>query len=168
MTEAQQRERIDIYDKNGNWQGRTIFRGEPFQEGEYCLVVQIWVRNSQGDFLIQKRAETVKVWPGIWATTAGVVSAGETALVGAVRELEEEMGIMAVPDDFQQLFQSLRRHSIGTVWLVEKEIALSEITLQAEEVSAAMWASPAKIRQMIAEGSFYDYGDDYFQQLFSL
>ncbi|MEM7116649.1 MAG: NUDIX domain-containing protein, partial [Chloroflexota bacterium] len=155
----QKRERIDLYDKESNPLGRTIFRGERIPEGEYCLVVQIWLRNSQGNYLIQKRAETVRVWPGFWATTAGVVSTGETPLMGAVRELAEEMGITAVSTEFHQLFQYLRGRAINTAWLVEKEITLADVTLQPEEVSDVMWASANEIRQMVAAGTFYDYGD---------
>lgn len=59
----------------------------------YVLVV-----NSQGEPYVQKRTTTKDVFPGYHDPAAGgVVLAGESYLDGAVRELEEELGIRGVP-----------------------------------------------------------------------
>lgn len=65
------RELWDLYDSEGRPLGRAGFRGVPLKEGEYHLVVQAWVRNADGEYLIQKRAADLASLPGMWATTAG-------------------------------------------------------------------------------------------------
>ena len=58
----------------------------------------ILVFNSQGALYVQKRTLTKDVFPGYYDPAAGgVVLAGESYEAGAVRELEEEMGIRGVP-----------------------------------------------------------------------
>ncbi len=58
----------------------------------------ILVFNSQGALYVQKRTLTKDVFPGYYDPAAGgVVLAGESYEQGAVRELEEEMGIRDVP-----------------------------------------------------------------------
>lgn len=58
----------------------------------------ILVFNSQGALYVQKRTLTKDVFPGYYDPAAGgVVLAGESYERGAVRELEEEMGIRDVP-----------------------------------------------------------------------
>ena len=102
MMAPSQPERIDLYDAGSNPLGRTVRRGEPLAPGEYHLVVQVWVRNSRGEFLIQKRRLGLDEAPGLWAATAGWVAAGEDSLEGAVRELEEELGIRASPNELSE------------------------------------------------------------------
>ncbi|UCE81817.1 MAG: NUDIX hydrolase YfcD [Deltaproteobacteria bacterium] len=54
----------------------------------------ILVFNSEGELYVQKRTQTKDVFPGYYDVAAGgVVLAGESYEQGAVRELEEELGI---------------------------------------------------------------------------
>lgn len=48
----------DVLDKNGEPTGKTVSRGfkGAFPKGKYHLVVHIWIKNSKGEFLIQKRS----------------------------------------------------------------------------------------------------------------
>src|SRR5262245_39916002 len=58
----------------------------------------ILVFNSQGELYVQKRTLTKDVFPGYYDVAAGgVVLASESYEQGAMRELEEEMGIRSVP-----------------------------------------------------------------------
>ena len=47
-------EKRDLYDKNRNLIGKTIYKGESVPEGSYIIVVLIYIQNSKGEFLIQK------------------------------------------------------------------------------------------------------------------
>jgi len=160
------REMWDLYNRDGEPQGRTIVRGDQLNDGDYHLVVQIWVKNARGEYLIQKRADHVKQAPGVWATTAGSVVAGETSRIGATRELAEELGIRAFPHELRKMYQDASRFALGTAWLLERDVALNEIRLQADEVAETMWADQALIRKMVEQGLFYDYGDEYFRHVF--
>lgn len=158
---------LDVYDANWNFLNRSIRRGQKLAENEFHLGVQIWVRNSNGEFLIQKRPMSLKVLPGIWATTAGAVEAGEDVLDGAVRELEEEVGIKVASDELQLIYKTKTTHFLGTVYLLKKDILLDELVLQTDEVSQVKWEVPSIILEMVNAGEFYDYGENYFEAVFS-
>jgi 8-oxo-dGTP pyrophosphatase MutT (NUDIX family) len=48
---------------------------------------------GRGCFLLTKRAPTLRAHKGQWALPGGRMDAGESALVAALRELEEELGL---------------------------------------------------------------------------
>lgn len=43
---------------------------------------------------------------------------------------------------------------------------MSDLKLQEEEVSEAKWVHRNKLRQMIKNGEFHDYGSEYFEAVF--
>ena len=45
----------DLYDKNGNKTDKTYYKGEDIPKGYYPMVVMVVIRNSKGEFLMQKR-----------------------------------------------------------------------------------------------------------------
>ncbi|MEI9913856.1 MAG: NUDIX domain-containing protein [Candidatus Saccharibacteria bacterium] len=60
-------------------------------------IARIFLSNSKGEILIQKRSATHKSLPNRWdQTSAGHVDAGEDYDEAAYRELKEEMGIDGV------------------------------------------------------------------------
>jgi 8-oxo-dGTP pyrophosphatase MutT (NUDIX family)/diadenosine tetraphosphate (Ap4A) HIT family hydrolase len=156
----------DILDENGNKTNRTIIRGQELQPGDYHLVVHIWIVNDKNEFLIQKRAEHLKLMPGIWAVTGGSAVQGEDSLTAAVREAKEEMGIDVDLANFTKIATVKRKDNIADVWLARQNVALEDIKLQTEEVSDARWASKEAIEAMLQEGSFHNYGEAYFKRVF--
>ena len=42
----------DLYDSQRNPLNKTHERGQPFAEGEFYVCTEIWVKNSEGKFLI--------------------------------------------------------------------------------------------------------------------
>lgn len=61
-------EKRDLYDENRNLTGKMIFKNFPIPNGYYILVVLIFIQNTEGKFLIQKRS---KIKNGKFATTGG-------------------------------------------------------------------------------------------------
>jgi len=157
----------DILDEKGNRTNRTIIRGQELQPGDYHLVVHIWVVNDKNEFLIQKRAEHLKLMPGMWAVTGGSAVQGEDSLTAAIREVKEELGIDVDLTNFTKIARVNRKDSIADVWLARQNIALEDIKLQEEEVSEARWASKEAIEAMLQEESFHNYGEAYFNKVYS-
>lgn len=57
-------------------------------------VTRVFIFDSSGHILIQKRSETIIGYPGLWDQAAGGhVDAGENVLLSAKRETKEELGI---------------------------------------------------------------------------
>ena len=103
-------EKWDILDENGLPTGKTTLRGKNFlKNGEYHLVVHIWVMSDDGKYLIQRRSESKRLMPGEWAATGGAAVAGEDSFTAAARELKEELGI----DSTRQNLKFLKRIKKG-------------------------------------------------------
>ena len=156
----------DLYDGHGNPTGKTMVRGEEVPSGYYHLAVHIWPMNSRGEFLIQKRAATVQWKPNLWAVTGGSAIRGEDAVTAARRELLEEIGYAAQPEDMKQIACLKRTNSFCYVFSVRTDWPVYSFSLQKEEVSAVAWCDKAKILRMLADNVLYNYGDAYYRMLF--
>ena len=159
-------ERWDLYDAQGRRTGRTMLRGEEVPAGLYHLAVHIWPRNSQGEFLVQRRAPGVQWKPNLWAVTGGSAIAGEDAQTAARRELREEIGYDARDGELEQVACLRRTNSFCGVFSLRIDWPAEQFVLQPEEVSAVQWCDSAKLMRMIADNALYNYGDAYFRMLF--
>ena len=160
----------DILDKNGNFTGLRMKR-EPFnrfRHGQYHLVVHIWLKNSRGEYLVQRRSEDRMPMPGEWAATGGSVRSGEESCQAAVRELYEELGIKVLESEIQHVKRFTRKNSFVDLWYVGVDVAVESLVLQQEEVQDAKWVTAEQLKEMIASGEFHDYGAEYFEEIFSL
>ena len=156
----------DLYDAQGNRTGKTMIRGEEVPQGYYHLAVHIWPMNSRGEFLIQRRSPHVQWKPNLWAVTGGSAISGEDPLTAARRELKEEIGFDAAPDDMHQIACLKRTNSFCCVFCIQTDWPASSFTLQKEEVSAVAWCDKAKISRMLSDNMLYNYGDAYYRMLF--
>ena len=154
----------DIYDNCFEKTGRTHVRGEELKEGDYHLIVHIFPFNSKGEILIQKRADTVKTKPGMWAATGGSVVAGETAWEGCQRELKEEIGLIATKENTELLAVLRKKNRFRSIWVIKSDVEARQLTLQEEEVADVKWVTADEIRQMVKDGIFWGY--DYLEWLF--
>ena len=159
-------ERWDLYYAQGRRTGRTMLRGEEVPAGLYHLAVHIWPRNSQGEFLVQRRAPGVQWKPNLWAVTGGSAIAGEDAQTAARRELHEEIGYDARDGELEQVACLRRTNSFCGVFSLRIDWPAEQFVLQPEEVSAVQWCDSARLMRMIADNALYNYGDAYFRMLF--
>ena len=159
-------ERWDLYDRDGKPLGRTIVRGRRLSAGEHHLVVHIWVVNSVGRYLLQRRSPRRRLMPNMWAATGGSAITGEDSLTAARRELAEELGIRPRPEEFQFLGRLNRRNSLCDLWLVQKDVPVTAMRLQKEEVAQVRWVTREQLEEMVNDGRFHHYGAPYFRFLF--
>lgn len=159
----------DVYNRNREKTGKTMVRGAEFEEGAYHTVVHICIFSSDGRMLIQQRQTFKHGWPGLWdLTVGGSAVAGEDAQTAASRELSEELGIEY---DFSDVRPSLTmnfEHGFDDYFLIGKDIELSDLKFQPEEVQNAKWATKQDILQMIEDGSFIPYHTPLIELLFEL
>ncbi|MDD6788545.1 MAG: NUDIX hydrolase [Lachnospira sp.] len=89
-------ERIDIYDRDRHYTGRSKPRhgeGSRLSPDEYMLYALALIENDSGEFLITQRTMDKKWAPGAWEIPGGGVDSGETSREAADREAYEETGI---------------------------------------------------------------------------
>lgn len=138
----------DIYDENRVFQNRTIRRGEPFGEGEYYVCCEVWLQNTKGELLITKRHPDKKAG-GLWEFVGGGVLAGETTVRAAIREVKEEIGVSIAESEPTLLSVYKQRNYFMDIYLVKKDVDVSDITLNENETVDAKWVSEQELQRMI-------------------
>ncbi len=138
-------ELIDILTLEGKSTGKTALKSEAHKKGWFHATAHIWFFTSDEKILLQKRALTKKVFPGIWdISVAGHIGAGEEVLEGAKREVFEEIGLILEDKDFIKIGTRIHQvnHENGIqdnehhhVFIAELKTPISELTMQPEEVA---------------------------------
>ena len=101
-----QEEQIDILNPDGTPAGYSCGRTRVHAEGLWHRTIHVWAFNSEGKILFQLRARVKENNPGLLDTScAGHISAGDTSINAAVRELREELGVKKSPRDLEYLFE---------------------------------------------------------------
>lgn len=147
-------EKRDLYDENRELTGETVYKGEPIPEGKYIIVVLVYIQNSEGKFLIQKRS---KLKDGKYATTGGHVKSGETSVEGILSEVREELGLELNPDDLVLYYgnHSAEQQVFWDDYYIKLDIDdISKLKLQEEEVESVKWATVEEMKQMMKDGEF--------------
>jgi len=97
-------EMLDLLDEAGRVIGtvqRSLVHGNPALRHR---AVHVFVTDGKGAYYLQKRSPYKRVQPGKWDTSVGGhVPSGESYEQGALRELEEELGVQ-LPDASSLLF----------------------------------------------------------------
>ena len=138
-------ELIDILTPEGKSTGKTALKSEAHKNGWFHATAHIWFFTSDKKILLQKRALTKKVFPGIWdISVAGHIGAGEEILDGAKREVFEEIGLILEDKDLIKIGTRIHQfnHENGIqdnehhhVFIAELKTPISELTMQPEEVA---------------------------------
>ena len=162
-TKKVETEQRDLYDENHKLTKQKITVGDPIPEGRYVQVVMVFIQNSSGHFLIQKRAKSRN---GLYATTGGHPKAGQTSLQGMVAEIQEELGIEVNPKDLV-LFYSGRSDEDQCFfddYYLQADIPLSKLKFQKEEVQFATWFMRNEIKGLFKRGKMMpDHYEEYLR-----
>ena len=138
----------DIYDENRVLTGRTHRRGTAWKNGEFGLVVCVWVYDGRGKVLMTRRAKG-KSFAGTWENSGGAAKAGETSRQAIARELFEETGIQAGEDEFQLLCQGKDGHTIYDFYALKRQTDIKDIVLLPGETDDAKWVTRNEVHAMI-------------------
>ena len=93
-------EYFDVLNEKGEYTGKIESREKCHREGLWHKAVVVFIINSKGQVLLQKRSANKKLWPNTWDVTAGGhVLAGEFGFQSILRECEEELGIKLNKND---------------------------------------------------------------------
>lgn len=161
------KEIIDLYNVNREHTGLTAVRGEKLPENTYRMVVHVCIFNSKGEMLIQKRADNIVRWPGMWdVSVGGGASAGDDSRSAAQRETAEELGLHIDFSDRRPVITINFSDGFDDFYTVQQDISIDDLHLQKEEVAEARWASREEIEGMIDDGIFIPYQEDLLGYLF--
>ena len=142
----------DLFTKDGQPTGKQHRRGDPLPAGFYHPGVHVWIRNSKGQYLMSQRAADRPTFPLKWECVGGSMLAGEDALTGAIREVQEELGITLDPDQGKLLFTEARDVVAGVpfydymyFWLFRYDGDFSLKDASTPEVAQAKWMTVEEI-----------------------
>lgn len=141
-------EYFDVLDENGEFTNRVESREKCHKDGLWHKAVALFIINSKNQVLLQKRSANKRLWPNLWDITAGGhVLTGEFGFQSIIREIKEEIGIDINKNDItfigastsQNIKNEIKNKHFNEYYIVNKDIDVSELVLQEEEVSDAKW-----------------------------
>ena len=165
-------ERVDLYDENRIPLGITAERQEHRNQkrgGMYRTVVHVCIFNSRGQLLIQRRSAQKEVFPEKWdVSAAGGVRAGETSRQGAEREVREELGYALDLTGVRASVTVNFDRGFDDFYIVKRDVELSALKLQTEEVSEVRWATLAEVQELLQQEKFIAYPESFLRFLFDM
>lgn len=158
METREKAEMWDVYDMHRRKTGKLHPRGKRLAEGEYHLTVHACIFNSEGKMLIQKRQPFKRGWSGMWdITVGGSAVAGEDSQAAIMREIYEEIGLSLDLTGVRPHLSVQFDCGFDDMFLIKRDVDISTLTLEYEEVEAVKWASLDEILAMMDEGTFIPY-----------
>lgn len=152
-------ERWDLYDEHRKLIGRDHVRGADIPQGCYHLVVHVWIRNSKGEYLISQRSADRASFPLMWECVGGSVLKNEDSLTGAMREVQEEVGIILSPAHAKLVNSVIREDVNGIafrdildIWLFEYDGPVDLKRATTQEVAQTAWMTKEQIRELLDHG----------------
>ena len=149
-------EKRDLYDEKRNLTGETIVKGDIIPKERYIVVVLVFIQNSEGKFLIQKRSERKN---GKYATTGGHPKSGESSIEGIITEVKEEIGLDINPNDLELYFsgKSEEERVFWDDYYIKMDILdIKSLKLQEDEVSSVEWYSEKEICDLMKQDKFFE------------
>ncbi len=139
-------ELLDILDSNGDYIGKTAMKSEAHAKGLFHPTTHIWFYTKNKEILLQQRGKNKAIFPSLWdVSVAGHIGAGESIELSALREIEEEIGIVISKNELQKIgvFKSMHKHTNSLLdyefhhtFICELKVSLNELVKQKSEVEA--------------------------------
>lgn len=99
-------------------------------------------------------------------TVGGSAVAGDTSRTAAEREVLEELGYTLSLENERPSLTINFDVGFDDIWCVKREVDISSLKLQYEEVQAVKWADKEEIFSMIDSGEFIPYNKSLIELLF--
>lgn len=162
-------EMLDIVDEKGIPTGRIVDRRTAHTQGLRHRTAHVWilrynVQTKRMEILLQLRSKTKDSFPGCYdISSAGHIPAGEDYIPSALRELQEELGIDAKPEELHYCGQRIIHYEetfygepfvdnqVSNVYVLWSDQEASAFKLQAEEVDAVRWMEFEECCRLVAE-----------------
>ena len=145
--------KITFVDENDNVIGAGT-KKEALEKSIAHRIARIYLFNSKGEILMQKRSATVTSNPNKWdQSAAGHVDEGETYEQAAYRELKEEVGIEGIPlkeiaKYYQEETDERRRKRFNMLYMGTYD---GDVIPDGDEVSEVKWFLPEELERRMKE-----------------
>ena len=130
-------------------------------------VAGLWIKNSNGESLLARRAYSKTHYPGSWGpAVAGTIDEGESYENNMIKEAEEELGLQDIKLEKSSKTQTSGEYNHFTQWftsIIDKPIEYFKI--QEDEVAEIKWFSKEELKDQIENNSkeFVPRMGEYFE-----
>ena len=171
-------ELIDIYNGKGIASGNVCLKSEAHKKGLFHASIHVWIFDHNKNILIQKRVANKDTYPNMWdISVAGHIAAGELPINSALREVEEEVGLVLNKRQLIFIGTSKERvvhtpnfidNEIHYIYMCETDFKIESLTIQKEEVSEI---DSIKLNDLInrinlKNSDFVPRGNEYYNRIF--
>jgi isopentenyldiphosphate isomerase len=142
-------EPFDLYDEHGRPLGRVKPRAAVHRDGDWHRSLHLWVvlAGEPPTVVFQRRGADKDTWPlRVDAAVTGHFRAGDR-LADALREAEEEIGLVVTLEETTRLFARQRRERAAG--LVDNELQDILVTLRSEPLEA-LRPNPEELVEVLA------------------
>lgn len=160
-------EYIDIVTKDGKATGTSAMKSIIHSKGHFHNTAHIWFYTNNGMILLQQRAASKMICPLLWdVSVAGHIDAGETIESGAVREIQEEIGLTVPESDLHKIgvFECFQSYDNGIVdnefhhtFICELKSEISGLIPQESEVEALKLVSYEEFENLLKHSETNSY-----------
>ena len=158
-------ELLDAVDQAGEPTGDLVARTVAHSLGIRHRTTHLWIlrrRAGRVEVLLQKRSEEKDSFPGCYdISSAGHIPAGVDYVTSGLRELREELGLTALPEElilcgartftFKRSFHRRVFHDcqVSRVYALWRDLEPGDCRLQGEEVSEVRWFDYETLPELI-------------------
>lgn len=162
----------DLYTENRVKTGETHIRGDALPKDKYHLVVHVWIKNSDGKYLISQRSENRPSNPLKYECVGGSVLKDESSIDGAIRKVKEEVGIDLTSEMGKFIFSEVRKiidgkvfNDIRDVWLFKYDGEINLKNATTDEVKEAKWMTVDEIYKLYNTGMMVSNSTKVFDKV---
>ena len=162
-------EMLDIVDENGLPTGQAVPRTVAHAEGLRHRTSHVWIvrkKNGAVQVLLQMRCAAKDSYPGCYdISSAGHIPAGDEFVESALRELKEELGVTAAPQDlhvcglrrfrFESVFHGrpFKDNQVSRVFCLWLDKEAEDFTVQRSEIDYVKWFDLDEAIRAVDEGT---------------
>ena len=132
-------ELLEYFDEKNERKLGIAEREKIHNENLWHREISVWIMNEKNELLLQRRSAMKKTGANKFSLTAGHIGVGECAILGAVREIHEEIGLEVKENDLILLdvYKNEQEHNncFSYTYLLKTNKKIEEMTIQEEEVS---------------------------------
>ncbi len=163
--QGKEMEMLDIVDESGQPTGTTVERKKAHELGILHRTSHVWILRKEKDrieVLLQKRSFIKDSFPGcLDISSAGHIPAGSDYKESAIRELQEELGIVAKQDELilcgQRRFwleknfhgKDFFDNQISNIYILNRNMEVDEFIIQKEEIDLVRWVEYEKCIDLV-------------------